>query len=170
MFCLRTLLPVCVAAAVAAVLPNYNRDVFLQRHGGDTFSATHLCAIWIHAVGYLHIQMMYFATPWKSPVAEKISLLLANTHFISLPRALYLIAEFIHFLSVLLPTFDAAPSHSMKRQHSAIIFAIRISWNLLFCLLLLCLPRASLVLLPCFTPISYFCLIRPGGAVKIPLY
>lgn len=78
--------------------------LFFQRYLLPTFSVTHLrCAIWIHAVRYLHIQMMYFAAPWKSPVPEKISLLLANTHFISLRRALYLTAEFIHFLLVPLP-------------------------------------------------------------------
>lgn len=105
------------------------------------YLGTHLCAIWIHAAGYLHIQMMYFAAPWKSPAAEKISLLLANTHFISLPRALYLTAEFIHFLcsppSALRPhPLRRGPKPktplrpSFGRRHSplhAIIFAIRMS-------------------------------------------
>lgn len=82
---------------------------------------------------YLHIQMMYFAAPWKSPVGEKISLLLANTHFISLLRALYLTAEFIHFLfasrfAAPLPPPSPPPRSSRQQQRfCAIIFAIRMS-------------------------------------------
>lgn len=88
--------PLIIPLCRLAVLQHTCAELFFQ-------SVTHLRAIWIHAVRYLHIQMMYFAAPWKSPVPEKISLLLANTHFISLRHALYLTAEFIHFLLVPLP-------------------------------------------------------------------
>lgn len=56
--------------------------------------------------------MMYFAAPWKSPVPEKISLLLANTHFISLRRALFISPPSLSISSwSRSPTFPTRPRH-----------------------------------------------------------
>lgn len=86
---------------------------------------THICELFeFMRLGISTYKWCILLALQKSPVAEKISLLLVNTHFISLCRGLYLSAEFIHFLPLPFPRFltlrclipFAVPTFALQQQ------------------------------------------------------